>query len=113
MNQSHGDGPFSHRGRNALQVAAPDVTDREHAGQSRLEQVGHPGKRPVRGGQILLGQVRSRLDEALSVQRDAPLEPSGVRNGPRHDENMPEFVVFHLTRARVSPRYALQMTITL
>src|SRR5260221_3001057 len=65
MNQRNGGRSLPHRGRNALQVPAPDVSDREHSRQAGLEQERHPGQGPVRQREILLSQIRAGLDEAF------------------------------------------------
>ncbi len=53
MHEGDGNRALPHRRRHTLDIASPDVADREHAGQTRFEEVGSPGKRPTRGGQIL------------------------------------------------------------
>ena len=41
--------------RHALDIAAPDIADREHTGQTRFEEVGRAGEWPTRRSQILWG----------------------------------------------------------
>src|SRR2546427_7397634 len=48
--------------------------------------------RPARGGQVLRQQVRSRLDEPLVIERDAPLQPVRAGHRARHGEDMPNAV---------------------
>jgi len=50
-------------GRHALDAARPHVTDGEHPGQARLQQVGPPAEWPVRRTQFLRGQLGTRLSE--------------------------------------------------
>jgi hypothetical protein len=73
MDESDDNRALPYRRRHTLHSAAPDVTDREHAGQTRFQEVGRPGERPTRGGHILRGQLRSSLDEPVRVERDTPL----------------------------------------
>src|SRR5205807_5013156 len=75
-------------GRRPLDAPAPDVAHREHAGQARFQEMRRPGQRPVRGGQILRGQIRARLDEATGIEREAALEPRGTGSGARHGKDV-------------------------
>ena len=54
MYEGHRDRPLAHGGGDPFDIAAPDVADREHAGQTGFEEMGSPGERPMRGRQILL-----------------------------------------------------------
>ena len=42
----------------------------------------------MRGRQILLREIGSRLDESVGIERDAPVEPLRTGNRPCHEENM-------------------------
>ena len=75
MDEGDRDRSLAHCRRHALDIAAPDVADREHAGQTRFEKMGRPGERPMRGGQIFLRQIRPGLDEPFGIERDASIEP--------------------------------------
>jgi hypothetical protein len=55
MDESDGNRALPNRRRYTLHIAAPDVADREHAGQTRFQEVGSPGQRPTRGGHLLRG----------------------------------------------------------
>jgi hypothetical protein len=55
MHEGDGNRALPHRRGHALDIAAPDVADREHTGQTRFEEVGRPRQRPTGGGQILRG----------------------------------------------------------
>ena len=46
--------PLAHRRRHALDIAGPDIAYCEHSGQTRFEEMGNPGDRPMRGRQIFL-----------------------------------------------------------
>src|SRR6266542_5048075 len=61
--------------RDTFEIACPDVAHREHSRQARFEEMRSPGERPVRGGQVVLRQVRPRLDEPLPVERYTTVEP--------------------------------------
>ena len=54
MHEGHSDRPLAHCGGDPFDIAAPDVADREHAGQTGFEEMGSSGERPMRGRQILL-----------------------------------------------------------
>jgi hypothetical protein len=55
MDKGDRDRTLADGGRQALDIAAPDVADREHTGQTRFEEVGRAGKWPTRRSQILWG----------------------------------------------------------
>ena len=71
VNERDRDRAFADRGRDALDVAAAHVADREDAGPARFEQIRRPRQRPSRPRQILGREVRAGLDEAFVVERDA------------------------------------------
>jgi len=52
MHAGNGNRALPNRRRHTLDIASPDVADREHAGQTRFKEVGSPGQWPTRGGQI-------------------------------------------------------------
>ena len=79
MDEGDRDRTLAHRRRHTFDIAAPDVADREHSRQTRFEEMGRPGERPMRGGQILLRQIRTRLDESFGIERNASLEPLRAR----------------------------------
>ena len=60
MDKGDRDRAFAHCRRNTFDIAAPDVADREHSGQTRFEQMGRPGERPARGGQVFLATDPAR-----------------------------------------------------
>ena len=75
MDEGDRDRTLAHRRRHTFDIAAANVTDREHSRQTRFEKMGRPGKRPLGGGQILRGQIRTRLDESFGIERNASLDP--------------------------------------
>ena len=72
MYEGHRDRPLAHCGGDPFDIAAPDIADREHSGQTGFEEMGSPGERPMRSSQILLRQIGSCLDEPFGIERDAP-----------------------------------------
>ena len=78
VDEGDGDRSFADGRRHTLDVACPHVADREHAGQARFEQMRRARQRPMRGGQVVLGQVGPGLDEPLGIERDAAVEPARV-----------------------------------
>ena len=72
-----------------------------------------PGQRPVRGGQILRGQIRARLDEAAGIEREAALEPRGTGPGARHGEDVADALRLLPARLVVPPGHPLEMMVPL
>jgi hypothetical protein len=68
MNQGNRDRSLAHCRRHPFDIAGPHVTDCEDAGQTGFEEMRSSNERPMRGGQIILQQIRSRLDEALGIE---------------------------------------------
>ena len=114
MDEGNRDRTLADGRRNTFDIAAPDVADCEHSGQTRFEEMGSPGERPMRGGQIFLRQIRPRLDESFRVERDTATEPVGARNRAGHDENVADVVGLDARRsdrsasARVRDDYSLR-----
>src|SRR3989441_364511 len=75
--------------------------------------MGSAGERPARGGQVLRQQVRSRLDEPLVIERDAPLQPVRAGHRARHGEDMPNAVRLEAPGLVVAPAHALEVTVAL
>src|SRR5438445_12511825 len=107
------DRSLAHGGCHALQAPGADVADREHPGETRLEQMGSAGERPARGGQVLRQQVRSRLDEPLGVEREAAVQPACAGHRARHGEDMPEAVCLDTSALVVAPAHPLEVTVPL
>ena len=74
----------------ALDVAGPHVTDREHAGQAGLEQERRRVSGQPRVRQLLGREIGAGLDESLRVQGHAAVEPPRVRHRARHHEHVPD-----------------------
>ena len=109
MDERDRDGALADRRCDALDIAAPDVTDREHAGQTGFEKMGRPGERPLRGRQIVLRQFRSGLDEAFGIEGDAPSKPLRAGNGAGHDEDVPDVMGLDLAGLTVPPAHPFEM----
>src|SRR5437867_1110742 len=54
MDEGNRDRALAHCRRDACGIAAPDVADREHSGQTRFEKMGRRGECPACGSQIVL-----------------------------------------------------------
>src|SRR5437867_12003171 len=106
MYEGDRDGPFAHCRRHALDIASPDITHREHAGQTRFEKMGNSGERPMRGGQILRRKIRSRLNESFSIEGNTSLEPLRTGNCPCHEENVLYLVGLDVAGLMVAPAHA-------
>src|SRR5215510_6483227 len=71
--------------------------------------MGRPGERPMRGGQIVQGQIRSGLDESFRIERDAPLDPLCTRNRPCHEKNVSYVVGLNVTSLSIAPAHPFEM----
>jgi len=59
--------------------------------------------------QIFQLQIRTGLDEALVIERDAAVEPICIRVGSGHDEDVRNALVFGFTGLIIPPRDSLQV----
>jgi hypothetical protein len=50
MDEGDGDRSLADGGCHALDMATPDIADREHSGETRFEEIGRPRERPLGGG---------------------------------------------------------------
>ena len=66
-------------------------------GRAGLQQVGARGQRPAGLVELVGPEIGAGLDEVLVVERQAALEPGGVRIGAGHQEHVAD-------RARLAPR---------
>src|SRR5437899_1942112 len=96
-----------------FQASGPDIADCEDPGAARFEQMGSAGERPARGGQVLRQQVRSRLDEPLVIECDAPVQPVPAGHRARHGEHVPDALRLDLPALVVAPGHALEVTVPL
>src|SRR5215469_16766017 len=53
--------------------------------------------------QVFWRQIRTSLNEAFGVKRDAAIKPTGIRIRTSHDENASDLVLLGLIRFTVSP----------
>ena len=109
MDEGDRDRTLAHCRRDTLDIAAPDVADSEHSGQTCFEKMRRPGERPARGGQVVLGQIRPGLDETFGIEGHASTKPLGGRNGTGHDEDVADVVGFDFAGLTVAPAHALEM----
>src|SRR5437867_12388492 len=83
-------GSLSDRRCHPLDIAGPYVTDGEDAWQACFEKMRGPAERPLRGGEIVVRQVRPGLDEPLLAERQAAIEPACIGHGARHEADVPD-----------------------
>ena len=95
--------------RHTLEVSSADIADREYSGPAGFEEMGSPSERPMRCGQIIGRQIRSRLDEPVRVQRETTIEPPRTGNGACHDEDVPDVARLGGPSWIVSPADVLEM----
>jgi len=109
MHKRNCDRSFSDRRRHALDVSGPHVPDRKYSRPARLEKMGRTRERPTGADQVFLRQIRSRLDETLSIQNYTTIQPARARRGPCHDKYMPDVAALACSRLAILPTHALQM----
>src|SRR5712692_2098096 len=95
--------------RHTLEASCADIADREYSGPTGFEEMGSSSERPMRCGQIIPRQIRSRLDEPFRVKRETTIEPPRTGNGACHDEDVPDVVGLDGPGWIVSPAEALEM----
>src|SRR5438105_13463857 len=86
MDELDADRPLADGRRDALDAVRSDVADSKDAGAARLQQVRRALQPP--GREILLRQIGAGLDESFAIERDAIRQPTGVRAGSGHEEEM-------------------------
>src|SRR5437867_3276791 len=111
MYKGHRYRSLAHCRGDPFDIAGPDVADGEHAGQTGFEEMGSSGERPMSGGQILLREIGSCLDEALGIKRNAPVEPPGVGNGTHHEKDVSYVVGLGAAGVMVAPAHSFEMLI--
>ena len=84
-------------------LLATHVAHCEYCRQTGFEQVRRTGQGPVRSAQVFWRQNGTSLNETLGVQRNAAIEPTGVRSGAGHDEHVADLVLLRLSRLAISP----------
>ena len=63
----------------------------------------------MRGGQIVLRQIGSRLDEPFGIERDAPIKPLGAGNGTGHEKDVSYVVGLDAAGLIVAPAHPFEM----
>src|SRR5438132_3518257 len=109
MHERDSDRSLANGRRHTLDVAAADVTDREHAGPTCFEEIGRPGKGPAGGSQIVVRQIRAGLDEPFRVEYDTTPKPARAGNGTGHDEDVLDVVGLDAPGFIVPPAHALEV----
>src|SRR5439155_26911411 len=77
----------------ALDAARADIADGEDAWPARFEQQRRARQWPAGGGEIVVREIRTGLDEAVLVEREASIEPAGVRHRARHHEDVSDLML--------------------
>src|SRR5262245_12504836 len=113
MNEGDRDRSLAHGRRDALDIAAAHVSNREDTWTTRFEQIGRPGQRPLRGRQLVWRQVRTGFDEALVVEYEAAGEPARIRIGAGHDEDVPDVVSFDVAGPGILPSNPCELSVAL
>src|SRR5215475_3175465 len=108
MDERDGDRPFAHRRCHPLDITASHVTNGKHPGKARFQKIRSPRKRPARGCQISLREIRTGLDKIFSVERDTAVEPASSRKRARHEKNM-SYVASLDSSTLVAPAHMLEM----
>ena len=65
------------------------------------------------GAQVFWRQMRTSLDEAFSVERDAAIRPTGIPIRTGHDESVTDLVFLRLIRFTVSPANGFEVIASL
>jgi hypothetical protein len=79
----HGGGAFSHRRRNALGGARPNIADGKNVGVTGLKLEDRPAVTVNPASGVCPGHY-----EAFFVHRNAAIQPSGIRVGANEQEEM-------------------------
>src|SRR4030095_3259938 len=108
MDKRDRDRTLAHCRSDTLDIATPDIADGKHSGRGRVGEMSTPGGGPRRGAQIVLRQIRSRLDETFGIECDAASEPVCARNGTRHDENVSDVMGLDASGLIVEPAPAVE-----
>ena len=58
-------------------------------------------------------EIRTGLDEAVLVEREASIEPAGVRHRARHHEDVSDLMLLLGAGFRVAPAHRLKRAVTL
>src|SRR5947207_3169346 len=97
----------------ALDAARADIADGEDAGPARLEQQRRARQWPAGGSEIVVREIGAGLDETVLVEREASIEPVGVRHGARHHEDVSDLMLLLGAGLRVAPAHRLKRAVTL
>src|SRR5438552_1353070 len=111
MNERDRNRSFADSRGDSLDAARADVADGEDAGPARFEQQRRARERPAGGHEIVVRQIRTGLDETALVERETAIEPTGVRRGARHHEDVPDLMLLFVAGLRVAPPHGLELTV--
>src|SRR5574341_16487 len=111
MDESDGNRSLANGGGHALDAAAANIADGEHAGEAGFEKMRRTAERPSRRAEILAGKGGARFDESLRVKCETSVEPTCTRQRAGHEENMPDRSSRELSGSVIAPTYTLEMTV--
>src|SRR5215472_3469299 len=112
MNERNCNRSVTDGGCNPLDAPATHVSNRENPWHTGLEQVWRTGEGPVGRGQIFWGQIGTGLDEPLRVERNAVIEPVGIRHSAGHKEEVPDLVLLDLAGSTISPLNGVEVIVS-
>src|SRR4029077_3065002 len=82
-------------------------------GQTRFEMVRRASHWQTRRSQVVSRQIRPGLDESLTVEKHAPVDPARVWNRSGHDEDVANFARLGFSRLLVAPGNTFEMILAL
>src|SRR4029079_6488872 len=94
MHERDRDGTFPHCRCHPLDIAGAHIADCKNSRQTRFQEIRRAALKPARCGQVLYGQIRSRLDKTILITHDTAIEPTGSRLCTGHEKDMPNVVSF-------------------
>src|ERR1700690_1930809 len=118
VHEMNGDGALADGRGYPLHIAGSNVTNSKHRGQTGLQHLRSPTKRPDmgrgRGRRCTWGrvQIAASEDEAFVVKSDASLQPIGSRRCSGHDEDVADFTRGLFTCSFIDPGDALELPFT-
>src|SRR5574341_309819 len=109
MDESDGNRSLANGGGHALDAAAANIADGEHAGEAGFEKMRRTAERPSRRAEILAGKGGARFDESLRVKCKTSVEPARTWQRAGHEENMPDLASREVSGSVIAPTDALEM----
>src|SRR5581483_7257752 len=110
VNELNANGTLAYCASDALRAVRADVAHGENPWPARLEEKGRSIEGPPRHCTLVRQKVRTGLDEALFIERDAPSQPTRIRVCARHDEDVTDFMACR-NAVSVTPSDVFQMVV--